>query len=222
MKVILFGATGMVGHAVLLECLDHPSVSYVLSISRRPTNVQHPKLKEILHEDFSDYSDLGDELEGCDACFFCLGVSSVGMGETSYRHITYDFTLAAARALGAINPQLVFCYVSGEGADSSETGRIMWARVRGKTENDLQRLPLAGAYVFRLGYVHPTRGVRSEVPWTRFLYWLLQPLYPLLSRLFPRYVTTSRNVARAMIRVAQHGDTASILRSDDINAAASM
>ena len=130
MKVILFGATGMVGRGVLLECLEDSGVSHILAIGRRATEVQHVKLTEILHDDFSDYSGIGDDLAGFDACFFCLGVSSLGMSETRYRHITYDFTLAAARALSAINPALVFCYVSGEGADSSETGRVMWARVR--------------------------------------------------------------------------------------------
>ena len=218
MKVILFGATGMVGRGVLLECLEDSGVSHILAIGRRATEVQHVKLTEILHDDFSDYSGIGDDLAGFDACFFCLGVSSLGMSETRYRHITYDFTLAAARALSAINPALVFCYVSGEGADSSETGRVMWARVKGKTENDLMKLPLAGAYMFRLGYVHPVKGVTSQVSWVRFLYWVVRPLYPLLRTLFPRHVTTSENVGRAMIRVAQRGYAISILRNANINA----
>ena len=222
MKVILFGATGMVGQGVLLECLEDSDVSHVLALGRRSTGVQHGKLKEILHNDFTDYSGVGDDLAGFDACFFCLGVSSVGMSESRYRRITYDFTLAAARALATINPGLVFCYVSGEGADSSETGRVMWARVRGKTENDLLKLPLAGAYSFRIGYVHPVKGVTAQVPWVRFMYWLLGPLYPVLRRVLPRHVTTSETVGRAMIRVAQHGYSASVLKSDDINAVASM
>ena len=149
----------MVGRGVLLECLEDSGVGHVLAIGRRSTGVQHVKLKEILHDDFSDYSGLSDDLAGFDACFFCLGVSSVGMSEAQYRHITYEFTLAAAGALARINPGLVFCYVSGEGADSSETGRVMWARVRGRTENDLLKLVLAGVYSFRIGYVHPVKGV---------------------------------------------------------------
>ena len=212
----------MVGRGVLLECLEDSKVSHVLAIGRRSTGVQHVKLKEILHNDFSGYSAISDDLAGFDACFFCLGVSSLGMSEARYRHITYDFTLAAAQALAAINPGLVFCYVSAEGADSSETGRLMWARVRGKTENDLLKLALAGAYSFRIGYVHPVKGVTAQVSWVRFLYWLLGPLYPLLRRLFPRHVTTSENIGRAMIRVAQHGYSASIIKNDDINTVASM
>ena len=211
----------MVGRGVLLECLEDPSVSQVLAIGRRSTEVQHVKLKEILHDDFTDYSGISDDLAGFAACFFCLGVSSVGMSEARYRRITYDFTLAAAGAVAKINPGLVFCYISGEGADSSETGRVMWARVRGKTENDLLKLPLAGVYSFRIGYVHPVKGVTSHVSWVRFLYWLLGPLYPLLKGLFPRHVTTSQNIGRAMIRVVRHGYSASILTSDDINALAS-
>ena len=211
----------MVGQGVLLECLEDSGVSHVLALGRRSAGVQHGKLKEILHNDFTDYSGVSDDFAGFDACFFCLGVSSVGMSEARYRRITYDFTLAAARALATINPGLVFCYVSGEGADSSETGRVMWARVRGKTENDLLKLPLAGAYSFRIGYVHPVKGVTAQVSWVRFMYWLLGPLYPVLRRVLPRHVTTSETVGRAMIRVAQHGYSAPILKSDDINAVAS-
>ena len=195
-------------------------MSHVLAIGRRPTNVQHGKLKEILHDDFSDYAAISDDLVGFDACFFCLGVSSLRMSEARYRQITYDFTLAAARALAVINPELVFCYVSAEGADSSETGRIMWARVRGKTENDLRKLPLAGAYVFRIGYVHGVKGVTPQLPWLRVVYWFARPLYPLVRILFPRHVTTTENIGRAMIRLVQQGCSDSVLWSDDINTAA--
>lgn len=222
MRIILFGATGMVGRAVLLECLEYPGVSHVLSIGRREADIQDPKLTQFVHGDFSDYSGLGDDLAGFDACFFCLGVSSFGMNEARYRHITYDFTLAAARALCAPNPGLVFCYVSADGTDSTETGRIMWARVRGSTENDLLKLPLAGAYMLRPGYVHAVKGISPQLSWLRVLYRLLRPLYPLLRTLLPRHVTTSENIGRAMIRVAQCGYASSILENDDINAAAHM
>ena len=221
MRIILFGATGMLGRGVLRECLADPDVSHVLSIGRRATDVQHVKLKQIVHDDFTDYSGISEHLAGFDACFFCLGASSVGMSEGRYRHITYDFTLAAAQALLASSQGLVFCYVSAAGTDISEQGRSMWARVRGKTENDLQKLPFAGAYMFRPAYVHPVKGATSQLPWLRrVMYFVARPLYPLLWALLPRYVTTGENFGRAMIRVAQHGYSSSTLESDDINAVA--
>ena len=221
MRIILFGATGMLGRGVLRECLADPDVNHVLSIGRRATDVQHVKLKQIVHDDFTDYSGISEHLAGFDACFFCLGASSVGMSEGRYRHITYDFTLAAAQALLASSQGLVFCYVSAAGTDISEQGRSMWARVRGKTENDLQKLPFAGAYMFRPAYVHPVKGVTSQLPWLRrVMYFVVRPLYPILRALLPRYVTTGENFGRAMIRVAQHGYSSSTLESDDINAVA--
>ena len=222
MKVILFGATGMVGRGVLLECLEDSRVSHVLAVGRRSTGVQDEKLREILHDDFTDYAGISHDLTGFDACFFCLGVSSMGMSEERYRHITYDFTLAAARALAAGNPGLVFCYVSAHGADSSERSHVMWARVRGKTENDLLTLPLACAYSFRIAFVQPVKGVTPQVIWGRLFYGLFGLLYPLLRRLFPRHVTTTQNVGRAMIRAAGHGYLLSILKSTDINTLAGM
>ena len=221
MRIILFGATGMLGRGVLLECLADPAVSHVFSIGRRATDVQHVKLKQIVHDDFIDYSGIGEQLAGFDACFFCLGVSSVGMSEGSYRHITYDVTLAAAQALLARSQALVFCYVSAAGADVSEQGRSMWARVRGKTENELLKLPFAGAYIFRPAYVHPIKGLTPQLPWLRrVVYFFVRPLYPILRVLLPRYVTTGENFGRAMISVAQHGYSSSTLESDDINAVA--
>lgn len=220
MRIVLFGATGMIGRGVLLECLADPDVSHVLSIGRRAIDVQHAKLEQIVHDEFTDYSAIGEHLTGFDACFFCLGVSSLGMSEGRYRHITYDFTLAAAHALLAGSPGLVFCYVSGAGADSSEQGRSMWARVRGKTENDLLKLPFAGAYIFRPAYVHAVKGAVPQPPWLRVLYFFMRPLYPILRALFPRQVTTGENFGRAMIGVARHGYASRILESDDINAAA--
>ena len=220
MRIILFGATGMIGRGVLLECLADPDVSHVLSIGRRATDVQHGKLKEIVHDDFTDYSGLSEHLAGFDACFFCLGVSSVGMSERRYRHITYDFTLAAAQALLSSSEGLVFCYVSAAGADTSEQGRSMWARVKGKTENDLLKLPFRGAYMFRPAYVHAVKGVAPQLPSLRFVYFLLRALYPILRVLLPRHVTTGENIGRAMIRVAQGGYSSSALESDDINTVA--
>ena len=220
MRIVLFGATGMIGRGVLLECLADAGVSHVLSIGRRATDVRHAKLEQIVHEDFTDYSGIAERLGGFDACFFCLGVSSLGMSEQRYRHITYDFTLAAARALLAGCQGCVFLYVSGAGADSSEQGRSMWARVRGKTENDLLKLPFAGAYIFRPAYVHAARGAVPRTRWLRVFYIFMRPLYPLLRVLLPRQVTTGENFGRAMISVARRGYASSILESDDINAAA--
>ena len=220
MRIVLFGATGMIGRGVLLECLADPDVTRVLSIGRRTTDVQHAKLTQIVHENFTDYSGIAEQFAGFDACFFCLGTSSIGMSEEHYRHITYDFALAAAQALLARSPDLVFCYVSAAGADTSERGRSMWARVRGKTENDLLELPLAGAYVFRPAYVHAVKGVTPQQPWVRVAYFLARPLYPLLRVLLPRHVTTGEDFGRAMIRVARHGYLWSTLESHDINAAA--
>ena len=220
MRIILFGATGMIGRGVLLECLADPIVSHVLSISRRATDVQHAKLKQIVHDEFTDYSGLSEHLAGFDACFFCLGASSVGMSEQRYRHITHDFTLAAAQALLARSQGLVFCYVSAAGADTTERGRSMWARVRGRTENDLLKLPFGGAYMFRPAYVHAVEGVAPQPPWLRVLYFCVRPLFPILRALLPRHVTTGEDFGRAMIRVAQHGYSSSILESDDINAVA--
>src|SRR5580700_8429915 len=149
MKVILFGATGMVGQGVLRECLLDPEIESVLAVGRSPTGQRNPKLREILHDNFLDYAAIESQLTGYDACFFCLGVSSVGMSEERYRHLTYDITLAAAATLARLNPQLVFVYVTGQGTDSSQKGRLMWARVKGKTENDLLKLPFKAAYMFR-------------------------------------------------------------------------
>ena len=165
MKVILFGATGMVGQGVLRECLLDPGVERVLAVGRSPTGQQHAKLRELLHEHFLDFSNVEAELTGYDACFFCLGVSSVGMDAERYRHLTYDITLAAASTLAKLNPGMTFIYVTGRGTDSTEQGRLMWARVKGKTENDLLKLPFKAAYMFRPAGIQPLHGVRSKTPW---------------------------------------------------------
>ena len=180
MKVILFGASGMVGQGVLRECLLDPEVTAVLSIVRSSTGQQHPKLREIVHKDFFDFSSIESELSGFDACFFCLGVSSAGMSEENYRRITYDITLAAAQTLVKLNPNMTFIYVSGAGTDSSERGRMMWARVKGQTENALLRLPFKAAYMFRPAVIVPLHGIKSRTRLYRVSYAVLGPLLPLL------------------------------------------
>jgi uncharacterized protein YbjT (DUF2867 family) len=215
MKVILFGATGMVGQGVLRECLLAPEVEAVLSVGRSSTGKTHAKLREVRHVDFMNFSAVENELRGRDACFFCLGVSSAGMAEAEYRRVTYGFSLAAAETLARLNPGMTLVYVSGAGTDTSERGRSMWARIKGETENALLRLPLK-AYMFRPGYIQPRHGATSRTAWARALYALLSPLYPLWRVLFPKYVTTTEEVGRAMIRVASRGAPKRVLESEDI------
>lgn len=217
MKVVLFGATGMLGSGVLLECLDSPRVDSVLVIGRSSTGVSHAKIRETLRSDFSEFDSIRDEFVGADACFFCLGVSSAGMKEDDYRRLTYDITLAAANAMLRVSPQLTFIYVSGEGTDSTERGRSMWARVKGKTENELLAMPFKAAYMFRPGFIQPLRGVRSKTSFYQFFYDVFVPLYPLLRRIIPKHVTTTVNIGRAMIEVAAEGYPRRILGSSDIN-----
>jgi NAD dependent epimerase/dehydratase family len=217
MRVVLFGATGMVGSGVLLECLDSPRVDSVLVIGRSSTGVRHAKIREILHTDFSEFDSIHDEFAGADACLFCLGVSSAGMKEADYRRLTYDITLAAANAMVRVSPQLTFIYVSGEGTDSTARGRSMWARVKGKTENDLLAMPFKAAYMFRPGFIQPLRGVRSKTGFYHVFYDVLAPLYPLLRRMIPKHVTTTVNIGRAMIEVGAEGYPRRVLGSSDIN-----
>jgi uncharacterized protein YbjT (DUF2867 family) len=216
MKVLLFGATGMVGQGVLRECLLDAEVESVLSVARAPTGQTHPKLREITHRDFSDFSAIAGDLAGIAACFFCLGVSSSGMNESDYHRVTYDFTLAAAKALLQASPQASFSYVSGAGTDSSEAGRWMWARVKGKTENALLRLGFRSAYMFRPGYIQPVHGATSKTRLYRAVYGALGPLYPLWQRLMPRQVLTTQDVGRAMLQVAKHGTQKQVLESGDL------
>jgi uncharacterized protein YbjT (DUF2867 family) len=204
MNVILFGATGMVGQGVLQECLRDDAVERVLVVGRTPVGVRHPKLREILRPDVSDLTGVEAELDGYDACFFCLGVSSVGMTEAAYRRVTHDLTLAVARTVCARNPGLVFTYVSGAGTDSSGQGRTMWARVKGRTENDLLALDLDG-YMFRPGYIQPSPGTVSKTALYRVAYRIVSPVAPLLQRLFPHQVTTGDRIGRAMLAVAAPG-----------------
>jgi len=220
MNIVLFGATGMIGQGVLRECLLDSDVERVLSIGRSTTGQRHPKLREIVHDNFVDFSSIESELTGYDAGFFCLGVTSAGMSEAAYRRITYDFTLAAARALVRASPTTTFIYVSGTGTDSTERGRVMWARVKGATENALQTLGFRAVYSFRPGYIQPMHGITSKTGWYRAMYAVGAPLYPLLKALAPRYVTTTEAIGRAMLHVARHGWPTPVLESQDINAAA--
>lgn len=204
MKIILFGATGMIGSGALIECLDHPDVDEVLLVGRRPSGFAgRPNVTEVVHDDFEDYSAVQDRLRGYDACFFCLGVSAAGMSEADYTRVTYSFAMAAARAVRAANPDIAFCYISGQGADSSESSRVMWARVRGRLENEL--IALGGpVWIFRPGFVRPTKGVRSRTRLYQTLYTVLTPLTPLLSRI-PGFATSTENLGLALIRVARDG-----------------
>jgi uncharacterized protein YbjT (DUF2867 family) len=218
MRVVIFGATGMIGAGVLLECLDDSRVESVLAVGRSPTGRKHAKLRELVHSDFLNYGAIRDELVANDACFFCLGVSSAGMSEEAYGRVTYGFTIAAAEVMAAAHPGMTFCFISGAGADSTEKGRFMWARVKGRTENQLLRMPL-NVFVFRPGFIQPMRGVRSRTRLYDVLYRLFGPLIPALRRLLPRYVTTSEILGRAMINVAANGYPKRILEAEDINEA---
>jgi len=217
MKVILFGASGMVGQGVLRECELDPQVTEVLSVVRAATGQQHAKLREIVHKDFFDFSALEPELSGFDACFFCLGVSSAGMSEDKYRRITFDITLAAAQTLAKHNPQMTFIYVSGTGTESSERGRVMWARVKGQTENALLRLPFKAAYMFRPGVIVPLHGIKSRTALYRIPYLIMGPFLPLLKRLFPKYIITTESLGRGMLIAANRGAPKTVLESRDIN-----
>jgi uncharacterized protein YbjT (DUF2867 family) len=216
-KVILFGATGMVGQGVLRECLLDPGVDSVLAIGRTTTGQRHEKLQEITQGDLSDLSPIEARLSGYDACFFCLGVSAAGMSEQDYRRVTYDLTISAAETLARLNPTMTFIYVSGAGTDSTEHGRMMWARVKGQTENALLRMPFKAAYMFRPAYIQPLHGIRTKTAWYSALYAVMAPLYPLWKLLLPKYVTTTECIGRAMIQVARRGAPKRVLASQDIS-----
>jgi uncharacterized protein YbjT (DUF2867 family) len=218
MNIILFGATGMVGQGALRACLLDPKVQRVLTIGRTPTRMQNAKLRELVHPDLFDYADIEPQLAGFDACFFCLGVASSGLSEANYHHITHELTLAAAENLVRLNPGMTFIYVSGSGADSSERGRTMWARVKGKTENSLLRLPFKAAYMFRPGFIQPLHGIQSKTPLYRFFYSVTAPVLPLLRRLFPNQILTTEQIGHAMLRAAEHGAPKPVLEARDIRA----
>ncbi len=216
MKLILFGATGMVGQGVLREALQADDVERVLAIVRTATGHSHPKLQELVHRDFTDFSSVESALGGFDACFYCLGVSAAGMSESDYRRVNHDFVLAAAGTLVRVNPGMTFIYVSGAGTDSTEKGRSMWARVKGETENALLRLPFRGAYMFRPAFIRPAHGERSKTASYRLMYAATGWLFPVLRRLLPRHVTTTEEVARAMLHVAREGAPEQVLENADI------
>lgn len=220
MKIALFGATGMVGQGVLRECLAAPDVDEVLAVGRVALDLTHPKLRQVVHQDFFDYTSIEPELLGYDACFFCLGVSAAGMDEARYTRLTYELTLAAATTLVRLNPAMVFVYVSGAGTDSTEQGRSMWARVKGRTENALQRLPFRGVYLFRPGFIEPVHGERSKTTMSRVVYAISRPLVPLLRALFPKHILSTVIIGQAMLSVARHGAPRAILECPDILAMA--
>lgn len=217
MNAILFGGTGMVGQGVLRECLLDPDVMYVVSVVRAPSGQRHPKLREIVHTNFLDFSSIESELSGFDAAFYCLGATSAGKTEAQYTRVTYDITIAVAEPLARLNPGMTFVFVSGAGTDSTEKGRIMWARVKGRAENALSRLPFKAAYMFRPGVIQPMHGIQSRTPLYRIPYLILRPFIPWLRNRFPRYVTTTDQLGRAMITVAKHGGQKRVLESADIN-----
>jgi uncharacterized protein YbjT (DUF2867 family) len=211
----------MIGQGVLRECLLDSGVRLVQTVGRSPTGAQNPKLKEVIHADLWNFAPVEPRLIGFEACFFCLGVSSAGMKAEEYVRITYDLTLAAAATLARLNPQMTFVYVSGAGSDSSEKGGSMWARVKGRTENALLRLPFKAAYMFRPGIILPLHGIRSKTTWYRLSYAFGKPVLPLLRRLFPDIVLTTEQMGRAMLAVARHGAPKRILETRDIRALAS-
>lgn len=209
MKVIITGATGMVGEGVLLECLQNPAVKQVLMVNRKPSPLSHPKLEALIVSDFMKLEQYADVLAGYDACFYCAGISSIGMNEADYTHITYDTTLAFAKVLAAINPNMVFTFVSGSHTDSSEKGRIMWARVKGRTENALLKLPFRGEYNFRPGFMKPFKEQKN----IQAIFKIIIPIIPIL---FPKKSLTIQQVGQAMIHAVQKGYPKSILEIEDI------
>ncbi|WP_438445387.1 NAD-dependent epimerase/dehydratase family protein [Gorillibacterium sp. sgz5001074] len=211
MNVILTGATGMVGEGVLHECLHSPEVGRVLVLGRRSCGATHPKLQELVREDLFELAADEELLSGYDACFYCLGISSVGRTEEDYSRITYDLTLRLAETMARLNPRMVFCYVTGEGTGR---GGSMWARVKGRTEQALLQLPFRGAYMFRPGYIHPTPGLKNTHGYYRAIAWM----YPVLRKLFPRHVTTLRELGTAMIRCGIRGSGQAVLENPDIAA----
>jgi len=215
-KAIITGVTGMVGEGVMHECLNHPEVETVLVINRKPCGVSHPKLKEIIHRDFFNFSLIEHELSGYNACFFCLGVSSIGMKEPEYFKMTHTLTLHVATTLNKLNSDMTFCYISGAGTDSSEKGKSMWARVKGKTENDIFALPFKQSFAFRPGYIHPTKGLKRVHNFYRYMTWM----YPVLLKLFPNTVSTLGQLGLAMIAVALKGYEKKIIEPNDIRALA--
>jgi uncharacterized protein YbjT (DUF2867 family) len=218
MNVVLFGATGMVGQGALRECLLDDGVHRVLAVGRAATGSHHEKLREVVVPDVADLSGVESELVGYDACLFCLGVTSAGMTETEYTRLTHDLTVAVATTLLRLNPAMTFVFVSGTGADSSERGRVMWARVKGKAENAILRMGFAAAYVFRPAAIIPMHGITSRTRWIRVANTVLKPVFPVLKALLPRHVTTTEQLGRAMLKVARNGFATQVIEARDIGA----
>ena len=218
MKVLIFGATGMVGQGVLRECLRAADVEAVQTVGRTRSGQLDPRLVEVILPDLTDYRAIEASLEGFDACFFCLGVSSAGMQEAQYSRLTYDLTMTAAQTLARLNPQMTFVYVSGAGTDSTEQGRSMWARVKGKTENALRRLPFRGVYLFRPGVIQPLNGARSKTRSYRLFYTLAKPFLSTLRALLANHILSTEDMGLAMLAVARHGADKAVLETADIRA----
>jgi uncharacterized protein YbjT (DUF2867 family) len=216
MKVIITGATGMVGKGVLLECLDHDAVTQVLTIGRNSCGIEHSKLKEIIQKDFTDFSSIKNELKNYDACFFCLGISAAGLKEEQYNTITHDFTLGLANTLYELSPDMTFNYVSGQGTDSTEKGRVMWARVKGKTENDLLNMGFKQAYMFRPGAIIPLRGIKSRTKSYQFMYDYFMWLVKLIKAISPNSVVNTTQIGLAMINSVTEGYEKQVLTPKDI------
>ncbi|MDM1071211.1 NAD-dependent epimerase/dehydratase family protein [Empedobacter brevis] len=212
LKVIITGATGMVGEGILQECLANPEVEKILLINRKPSGYSHPKIEEIIHPDLSDISSLSEKVTGYDACYFCAGVSSVGMNEEQYTKVTYDLTLGFAKTLAALYPQMTFCYVSGASTDSTEKGKQMWARVKGKTENDLMKLPFKAVYNFRPAFMKPTKGAKN----VKGLFKVINTLYPVFRLFSTTYFLTLEEVGKAMIKATTNGYSKPVLEVKDI------
>lgn len=213
LNVVIFGATGMVGSGVIRECITNPSISSVISVNRRSTNIKHDKITEIIHQDFLDYSAIESSLTGLDACFYCLGVSQLQVSdEASYHKITYDFTIAAAEMVLKLNPKITFCFLSGAGTDETMKSKLMWARIKGKAEHSLSTMNFKSQYHFRPALIFPKRGIKHS----SFLTKILWPVYPLLNRLFPAYIINSTEFGKAMINVCLNGADSLILENKDI------
>jgi uncharacterized protein YbjT (DUF2867 family) len=217
MNVLILGATGMVGQGVLRECLLDEGVKRVVTLGRSDVSQRHPKLRQIVHADLLDLAPIEDQLTDLDACFYCLGVSAAGMSEQEYARVNHDFTLSVAQTLVRVDPDMTFVYVSGKGTDSSEHGRVMWARVKGRTENDLLALPFVSAYMLRPAVIVPMHGIKSKTPIYRIFYSVMTPFYPLLTKLPARYVTTTERLGRAMLRLARTGYSSRVLESAEID-----
>jgi len=216
MNVLILGATGMVGQGVMRECLLDGGVARVVTLGRRATGTAHPKVRELVHADLFHLAPIEQELAGLDACFYCLGATAAGKSEAEYARINHDMTLAVAETLARVDPDMTFIYVSGMGTDSTERGRAMWARVKGRTENALLRLPFRAAYMLRPGIILPMHGIKSRTTLYRLFYSLMTPLYPALRALFPRAITTTEQLGQVMLRLARSGYSKPVLESADI------